>query len=97
MGEGIEKSVIEENKMEVYNNILMFLYNYSPAKIYFIENVLLMDAIEEGDDEKIVKLSNLMLQGALISSNYTDALGLLHNILTRMKNPVLVVDGVVAE
>lgn len=91
--ENIEKSVLEENKKEVYNNILMFLYNYSPAKIYFIENVLLMDAIEEGDDEKIVKLSNLMLQGALISSNYTDALGLLHNILARMKNPTLIVNG----
>ncbi len=54
----------------------MSLYGYSPAKIYFIENMLLMDAINENDNEKIVKLSNLMLQGALISSNYTDALGL---------------------
>lgn len=91
----ISPEIIEENKKEVYNNILMCLYSYSPAKIYFIENVLLMDAINEGDDEKIVKLSNLMLQGALISSNYTDALGLLHNILSRMQNPTLIVDGAV--
>lgn len=91
----ISPEVIEENKKEVYNNILMCLYSYSPAKIYFIENVLLMDAINQGDDEKIVKLSNLMLQGALISSNYTDALGLLHNILSRMQNPTLMVDGAV--
>lgn len=84
---------IEENKKEVYNNILMCLYGYSPAKIYFIENVLLMDAIKEGDTEKIVKLSNLMLQGALISANYTDALGLLHNILSRMPNATWIVDG----
>ncbi len=91
----ISKEEIEENKKDVYNNILMFLYSYSPSKIYFIENVLLMDAINVGDDEKIVKLSNLMLQGALISSNYTDALGLLHNILSRMSNPTLLVDGVV--
>lgn len=89
----ISKEDIEDNKKEVYNNILMCLYSYSPAKIYFIENVLLMDAINEGDDEKIVKLSNLMLQGALISSNYTDALGLLHNILSRMPHPTLKVDG----
>lgn len=89
----ISEEEIEENKKDVYNNILMFLYNYSPAKIYFIENILLMDAINQNDDEKIVKLSNLMLQGALISSNYTDALGLLHNILSRMKNPTLKVDG----
>ena len=84
---------LENNKKDVYNNILMYLYNYSPAKIYFIENILLIDAINEQDDEKIVKLSNLMLQGALISSNYTDALGLLHNILSRMQNPTLKVDN----
>ena len=29
--------IIEENKKDVYNNILMYLYGYSPAKIYFIE------------------------------------------------------------
>ena len=91
----IPKEDIENNKKEVYENILMCLYNYSPEKIYSIENVLLMDAIEIGDNDKIAKLSNLMLQGALISSNYTDALTLLHNILTRMKNPTLLVDGVI--
>ena len=86
---------IENNKKEVFENILMSLYSYSPEKIYSIENVLLMDAIKEDDNDKIVKLSNLMLQGALISSNYTDALNLLHNILTRMKNPTLIVDGAI--
>ena len=93
IGSNISKEAIEENKKEVYNNILMFLYAYSPAKIYNIENILLMDAIEVGDDDKIVKLSNLMLQGALLSSNYTDALGLLHNILSRMEHPTLKIDG----
>ncbi len=86
---------IEENKKEVYQNILMSLYNYSPEKICTLENILLIDAINANDNEKIVKLSNLMLQGALISSNYTDALSLLHNILSRMQNPTLLVDGVV--
>ena len=95
VNENIPAETIENNKKEVFNNILMTLYAYSPTKIYFIENALLMDAINENDNEKIVKLSNLMLQGALISSNYTDAQGLLHNILTRMKNPTLIVDGVV--
>lgn len=95
VNENISEEDIENNKKEVYENILMSLYGYSPAKIYSIENVLLMDAIKENDNEKIVKLSNLMLQGALISSNYTDALTLLHNILTRMPNPTLLVDGAV--
>jgi len=84
---------IENNKKEVYENILMCLYNYSPEKIYEIENVLLIDAINENNNDKIVKLSNLMLQGALISANYTDALTLLHNILSRMPNPTLMVEG----
>lgn len=91
----IPEEEIENNKKEVYQNILMSLYNYSPEKIYVLENILLMDAMNENDDDKIVKLSNLMLQGALIASNYTNALSLLHNILSKMQNPTLLVDGVV--
>lgn len=91
----IPEEDIEERKKEVFNSILEYLYSYAPAKIYFIENILLTDAINENDNDKIVKLSNLMLQGALISSNYTDALGLLHNILSRMSNPTLIVDGAI--
>lgn len=91
----IPQEEIDTRKKEVYDSILKYLYSYAPAKIYFIENILLTDAINENDDEKIVRLSNMMLQGALISSNYTDALGLLHNILSRMQNPTLLVDGAV--
>ena len=89
----ISYETIEANKKEVYQNILMSLYAYSPAKIYSIEKVLLMDAIEKNDNEKISKLSNLMLQGALISSNYTDAISHIHNILSKMENPSLIVKG----
>jgi hypothetical protein len=89
----ISEEEIEENKKEVYSNILSCLYNYAPEKIYDIENILLRDAFNQNDDEKIVKLSNLMLQGALISSNYGSALELLHNILARMEFPILIVDG----
>ncbi len=96
IGGNIPEEDIENNKKEVYQNILMSLYNYSPAKIYSIENVLLIDAMNENNNDKIVKLSNLMLQGALIAANYTDALTLLHNILTRMQNPTLITpDGAV--
>ena len=89
----IEEEQLEEHKKDLYDNILMFLYSYSPEKIYDIENILLVDAINENDNEKIVKLSNLMLQGALITSNYSVALDLLHNILTRLPNPTLIIDG----
>lgn len=90
---GISEEVIEDNKKEVFQNILANLYGYSPSKIYSLENVLLTDAIQKNDTEKVMKLSNLMLQGALVSSNYTEALPLLHNILSRMENSTLIVDG----
>lgn len=93
--DSLSQEEIENNKKEVFQNILMSLYSYSPEKIYSIENILLIDAMKEDDNEKIIKLSNLMLQGALISSNYTDAMSLLHNILSRMQNPTLIVDGAV--
>ncbi len=91
----IPQETIEENKKEVYQNIIMSLYGYSPAKIYSIENVLLMDSIQKNDVEKVMRLSNLMLQGALVESNYTDALSLLHNILSRMETPSLIVNGAI--
>ena len=47
-----QKDPLNEYKKEVFNNVLMTLYAYSPAKIYFIENALLMDAINENDNEK---------------------------------------------
>ena len=93
ISENISEEHIENNKKEVYQNIIMSLYSYSPEKIYSIEQILLVDAINREDNEQILKLSNLMLQGALISSNYTDAASLLHNILSRTPNPVLVSDG----
>ncbi len=95
VGKKISEEEIEANKKEVFQNILMSLYRYSPEKIYSIENVLLVDAINKNDDEQIVKLSNMMLQGALISSNYSEARTLMHNILTRIPNPTLIVNGVV--
>ena len=93
LGDNIPQEEIEENKKEVYENLLINLYNYSSSKIYPIEQILLTDAIKNNDKDKIVKLSNMMLQGALISSNYTDALSLLRNIFAGMKNPTLVVNG----
>lgn len=95
ISETIKPEDIEESKKEIFNNILMSLYNYAPDKIYSIENILLMDAIKAEDNAQIIKLSNLMLQGALISANYTDAVSLLHNILTHMDSPSMIVDGAI--
>ena len=91
----IAEDVIEENKKEVYSNILYSLYAYSPEKIYDIEQILLQDAMDKSDKESTVKLSNLMLQGALLSGKYGDALGLLNNILSNIPNPKLIVDDAI--
>lgn len=95
VGENIPPEEIENNKKDILQNILMSLYSYSPSKIYSIGDILLMDAMQEQDNDKIVKLSNLMLQSALITANYKIAQSLLHNILSRMPNSSLVVDGAI--
>mgnify|MGYP003295422375 CR=1 FL=1 len=63
VNENISTETIEENKKEVFNNILMTLYAYSPSKIYFIENTLLMDAIRENDNEKRISAYHLSRDG----------------------------------
>lgn len=90
----ISNEEIENNKKEVYTNLLQYLYSYSPEKIYSIANILLSDAIKKEDDNKITKLSNLMLQGALISANYTNSEELITNITDRMDNSQLETNGV---
>lgn len=89
----IPEEKLKKNKLNVYNNIMKHLYNYSQSKIYFIEKILLADAIEKHDEDRIIRLSNQMLQGALLNSNYTDAMELFDNIISRMKNPSLIVEG----
>lgn len=86
---------IENNKKDVYNNILISLYKYSPAKIYSITDVLLNDAILSDNKERIIKLSNLMLQGALYSSDYKNASYLINKILSETENTALQEDNVI--
>ncbi len=95
LDENIPQEDIESNKKDILQNILISLYSYSPSKIYTIGDILLMDAMQEEDNDKIVKLSNLMLQSALITANYKIAQSLLHNILSRMPNSSLIVDGAI--
>jgi len=95
VGENIPQEEIENNKKDILQNILVSLYSYSPSKIYTIGDILLMDAMQEEDNDKIVKLSNLMLQSALITANYKIAQSLLHNILSRMPNSSLIVNGAI--
>ena len=81
---------ISEYQADFYNNLTQLLYRYAPERIYPIAEALLQKAVENRDDEKIKTLSNMMLQGGLLTSNYTNALTLIQNILERTENCRLV-------
>lgn len=76
---------IEEYKMEVYENIANLLYKYTPEKIENITQIIL-DNLEKGlQDKKVINLCNKIMQGCLISGNYTHALLMSHKILSRLE------------
>ena len=90
----LEKDIPEEELSEYqsdfYNNLTQLLYRYAPERIYPIAENLLQKAVKTNDTEKIVILSNMMLQGGLLTSNYTNTVTLLQNILERSEYRSLV-------
>lgn len=80
------QKTIEEYKMEVYENISNLLYKYSPSEIHNIAQIILNNLEKTTDDKKVIALCNKMLQGCLISGNYSYAAELLHKILLRFPN-----------
>ncbi len=80
---------ITEYQADFYNNLTQLLYRYAPERIYPIAENLLQRAIDTNDREKIITLSNMMLQGGLLTSNYTNSSTLLQNILERIENCAL--------
>ena len=89
----LEKDIPEEELAEYqsdfYNNLTQLLYRYAPERIYPIAESLLQKAIKSNDTEKIIILSNMMLQGGLLTSNYTNTVTLLQNILERTEDSFL--------
>lgn len=77
------EKTIEEYKLEVYENISDLLYKYAPNEIYNITQTILSNIEKTTNDKKIIDLCNKMLQGCLISGNYSYALDLIHKILLR--------------
>lgn len=77
---------IEEYKMEVYENIANLLYKYTPEKIENITQIILDNLEKELQDKKVINLCNKIMQGCLISGNYTHALLMSHKILSRLEN-----------
>src|SRR5574344_919035 len=77
---------VKQLKMCIYENLTSLLYKYTPEKIQGIAQVLLDNLENKNDDNEIVVLCNKMLQGCLISGNYSNALKLIHNILSRFSD-----------
>lgn len=80
------QKTIEKYKMEVYENISNLLYKYTPNEIYNISKVILENLEKTINDKKVINLCNKMLQGCLISGNYSYALELIHKILSKFPN-----------
>ncbi len=76
---------IEDYKLEVYENIANLLYKYTPEKIANITQVILDNLENSMNDKKVINLCNKIMQGCLISGNYTHALLMSHKILSRME------------
>lgn len=85
VNENSQKS-IDEYKMEVYENISNLLYKYTPEKIQNIAQIILENLEKTSDDKKIIGFCNKMLQGCLISGDYSQALDLTHKILSKFPN-----------
>lgn len=77
------QKTIDEYKMEVYENLSNLLYKYTPDKIQNIAQIILENLEKTTDDKKVINLCNKMLQGCLISGNYSHALRLIHKILSK--------------
>jgi len=75
---------VDEFKVSVYENVVTYLDTTPDDEAIAVINLLLADAFKMGEDEKIIKLSNITLKNALLKADYPLALISLHNILTRM-------------
>ena len=77
------QKTIDDYKMEVYENLASLLYKYTPDKIQNIAQIILENLEKTTDDKKVINLCNKMLQGCLISGDYSHALELIHKILSK--------------
>lgn len=85
INESADKS-IEEYKMEVYENIANLLYKYTPEKISNITQIILDNFETNLNNKKIVNLCNKIMQGCIISGNYSFALNMSNKVLSNLEN-----------
>lgn len=78
-----------EAREDIYNILSQYIDQYPSEKIYTIAKNILEDCIEKGDEIKVLKISKLMLESAMLGENYNIAQQSLHRILVRLSNPAL--------
>ena len=83
-------AVLEEFKNNIYNYAATYLDSTFDEEAKSIINVLLEDAVEAKDKEKIINLSKITLKNALSHSDYPLALISLHNILTNIEDATII-------
>ncbi len=74
---------------DIYSTLSQYINQYPSDKIYTIAKTILESYLAKGDDIKVMKLSKLMLESAMLGENYNIAQQSLHRILVRLSNPAL--------
>lgn len=80
---------MKEARDYIYSTLAQYINKYPSHKIYAISKIIFDDCVRKKDDLKIMNISSLMLDSALMGENYILAQQSLHNVLIRMLNPAL--------
>ena len=72
---------INNYKMQIYENISENLYDYIPEQTAKIAKTTLQNIENSSDTDRIVRLCNKMINGALLAGDYNQALDLMHKVL----------------
>ncbi|MCR5266018.1 MAG: zinc ribbon domain-containing protein [Cyanobacteria bacterium RUI128] len=82
-----------DNKNELYSILVNHLNRYPSTKVYGISKAILANATANKDDETIVNVSHLVLDSAMNGGDFVLAQQCIQNILTRILNPKLIIEG----
>lgn len=80
---------ISDAREDIYSTLSKYIDMYPSDKIYTIANTILESYISKNDDIKIMKISKLMLDSAMLGENYNVAQQNLQRILLRLSNPAI--------
>ena len=73
---------INEYKMQIYEKISESLFDYIPEQTANIAETTLRTIEKTADTDRIIRLCNKMINGALLAGEYNQALDLMHKVLS---------------